>query len=213
VIISVGFYLNGIGLIVNPEGFAMERILTFRQTGSSSSYVGMVEENNVQFSAVLEAAIKRSGDAVSFLRNRGEKSRRIINRAFYLYLSVKKDAQRAILEKIAYSLGLEKVLAGKDRSVAGYSTLNENDDEEEYGTIFKLIYERAADEFEFYLNYAAVEKEPRIRSLIYMLADLSKEFLFDVKIWYLNHKDSNCYSNAGMQEKMPFDTVVETVLN
>ena len=23
-----------------------------------------------------------------------------------------------------------------------------------------------------------------------MLADLSKEFLFDVKIWYLNHKDA-----------------------
>jgi hypothetical protein len=197
----------------------MERVLTFRQTGASFSSVGMISEGNLQFSAVLEAAVKRSEDAVGFFKNRGEKSRRIVNRAFYLYLSVKKDAQKAILEKIAYSLGLEKVPAGKTRSGTGFSEFNENyeDDknnvDEEYETIFNIIHEKAADEFEFYLNYAAVEKEPRIRSLIYMLADLSKEFLFDVKIWYLSHKDSNSYSNVGMQEELPFESVAETMLN
>jgi hypothetical protein len=85
--------------------------------------------------------------------------------------------------------------------------------EEELEDIFAFIHEIAADELEFYLNYAAVEKDTRIHSLLLMLADLSKEFLFDVKIWYLNHKEANRILNFGLQEKNLPDYTVEAVLN
>jgi hypothetical protein len=46
-----------------------------------------------------------------------------------------------------------------------------------------------------------------------MMADLAKEFLFDVKIWYINHKEANRVLNFGMQEKKPSDYAVEAALN
>jgi hypothetical protein len=187
--------------------------MTYRQTGSSLSFTKREEGYNSQFSVILEVALKRSGDAVRFFERKGESSQRIINRAFFLYLSVKKEAQRAILEKIAYSLGLEKALEGKTQSNYSGLELHENEVEEDYCTIFQTIQKIAADELEFYLNYAGIENEPKVKSFIFMLADLSKEFLFDVKIWYLNHKESMCYSNAGMHETVSSDYVVEAVLN
>jgi hypothetical protein len=166
------------------------------------------QRNNLQVFRILTAALKRYGEAVRFFENKGTSSRQSPNKAFYLYLGVKKDAQRMILEKIAESLGIE-ISTSCESSIA--------DDElilypEEYENIFNIVHEITADELEFYLNYAAIERDPKIRNLILMLAELSREFLFDVKIWYLNHKNGPHLKNAELQETATSGHMVEAAI-
>jgi hypothetical protein len=191
----------------------MEQVITYQPTGPSSPAVKREETINLQFSAILESAIRKSADSVIFFERMGETSSLIMNKAFFLYLSVKKNAQLAILEKIAYCFGLEKSFAVEGRQISECLELNENKSEEEYGTIFHTIHEIAADELEFYMNYAELERDTKIKSFILMLADLSKEFLFDVKIWYLNHKDTPYILNGELQETVGSGYRVETVFN
>jgi hypothetical protein len=189
----------------------MEEIITCNQAGSSSLNWMKDKRNNLQVFHILTAALKRSAEAVRFFENKGASSQRSLNRAFYLYLGVKKDAQRMILEKIAKSLGIE-LSTSCDSSIA-------HDEfklyQEEYENIFNIIHEMTADELEFYLNYAAIEPAPKIKNLILMLAELSREFLFDVKIWYLNHKNGPYIKNAELQETQETASsghIVEAVL-
>jgi hypothetical protein len=188
----------------------MQQTAIFQEKGSPASSIKINEKFDLHFSVILEAALKRSGEAVRFFEKKSETSRRTLIRAFYMYLSVKKEAQRSIIEKIAFSLGLEMVVSKNNNYLL---EIPENSGEEEYCKIFQTIHEIAADELEFYLNYAAVETDPKIKSFILMLADLSKEFLFDVKIWYLNHKECRLDSNPAMQGLVISDYVVEAVLN
>jgi hypothetical protein len=163
----------------------MEKIAAYDYAGFSLLNSKREYTDNSPFSNVLETAFKRSAEAIKYFENKGETSTRVLNRAFYMYLSVKKEAQRTILQKIAFSLGIELLQASFVSSID--KDFGTND--EEFDGIFRTIHESAADELEFYLNYAAAENDPRVKSFINMLADLSKEFLFDVKIWYLNHKN------------------------
>jgi hypothetical protein len=169
-------------------------------------------KNASSFSNILNGSFKRASEAVRFFEKKGASSEKVINRAFFMYLGVKKDAQRTIIEKIARSLGFEM-------SFSYYLPDAENkyketgSAEQELEEIFTFIHEIAADELEFYLNYAAVENDPKAHSLLLMMADLAKEFLFDVKIWYINHKEANRVLNFGMQEKKPSDYAVEAALN
>lgn len=191
----------------------MEQVMTCRSPGSSSSAMKREETNNLQFSDILESALRRSTESVVFFEKKAETSRRIVNRAFFLYLSAKKDAQLTVLKKIAYSFGLEKALSRKAEGCHDDLELNENNADEDYRDIFKAIHEIAADELEYYINYATLENNQKIKSFILMLADLAKEFLFDVKIWYLNHKDAACSLNTGLQETPAPGYIVEAILN
>ena len=170
------------------------------------------DKHTSSFSNILNGSFKRASEAIRFFEKKGSSSKKVINRAFFMYLSVKKDAQRTIMEKIARSLGFEMPL-GEYLQDPENKFRDGDSVEEELEEIFAFIHEIAADELEFYLNYAAVEKDIRIHSLLLMLADLSKEFLFDVKIWYLNHKAANRILNFGLQEKNLPDYTIEAVLN
>lgn len=187
----------------------MEQVKLNQKAGSSPSNGKREGTFNFQVTHIFETGLKRSFEAVKFFEKKGEASQNMLNRAFFLYLSVKKDAQRMILEKIAVSLGIELSLCCEE-------TISDNGFElyqEEYESIFNIVHEIAADELEFYLNYAAVENDPKIKSFIMLLADLSKEFLFDTKIWYLNHKDYSYKSDAELQETPSSEYVVEKMLN
>jgi hypothetical protein len=168
--------------------------------------------NADQFSNILESGYKRASEAVLFFNEKGALSEKVINKAFFMYLSVKKDAQRTIMQKIARSMGFDMPFSEylqdtenkyKDAASAG----------QELEELFAFVHEIAADELEFYLNYAAVENDIRTHSLLLMLADLAKEFLFDVKIWYINHKEANRIINSGLKEKSYPDFTIEEVLN
>jgi hypothetical protein len=170
------------------------------------------DKNSLSFSNILNGSFKRASDAIRFFEEKGSSSEKVINRAFFMYLSVKKDAQRTIMEKIARSLGFEMPFSEYLMNTEN-KYKNTGSVEEELEDIFAFIHEIAADELEFYLNYAAVETDARIHTLLLMLADLAKEFLFDVKIWYLNHKEVNRILNSGLQEKNLPNYTIETVLN
>jgi hypothetical protein len=71
--------------------------------------------------------------------------------------------------------------------------------------IFRIVHEVAADELEFYISYASVEKDMKVNSILLMLADLAKEFLFDAKIWYLNHKENVDAVDPGLQDSFSTD--------
>jgi|GEM_PF-2987350 hypothetical protein len=147
-------------------------------------------DDDLHYSKIFVSAVNRASEAVRFFEEKGAACSNGLKRAFFLYMSVKKDAQRLIIEKIARSQGIEVASehSGSD-PVAGIGPQTA-EVEDDFHDIFNIVHEIAADELEFYLNYAAVEKDTRINAILLMLADLSKEFLFDVKIWYLNHKDA-----------------------
>jgi hypothetical protein len=190
----------------------MEKIHTRNPISSPQFNKESDDKNTSSFSNILNGSFKRASEAIRFFEKKGSSSKKVINRAFFMYLSVKKDAQRTIVEKIARSLGFEmpfsEYLADTEKKYKDTGSV-----EQELEDIFAFIHEIAADELEFYLNYAAVEKDARIHSLLLMLADLSKEFLFDVKIWYLNHKAANRILNIRLNETNLPDYMVEEVWN
>jgi hypothetical protein len=202
----IKIHLSDIVQIV--EEIHMEQILVRKQDGSSPLDQRSTEENDLQICNIIAGALKRADEAVRFFEINGVTSKRMLNRAFFMYLNVKKDAQRKMLGRIASSLGIELSLSfepiNPDSKYESY--------QEEYGNIFKIIQEITSDELEFYLNYAAVERDQKVKNLILLLADFSKEFLFDVKIWYLNHKECPCIQNAELKTQPPA-YMVETVLN
>ncbi len=158
---------------------------------------------------LLEAAFKRSFDAVSFFEKKAASSRDVLSKAFFLYLSVKKDAQRVILKKIAISLGFtlhlhyEESITHEDFKIS----------QEEIEDIYQTVSEVTGKELDFYLTYASVENRPRIKSFILILADLAKEFLFDSKIWFLNHKGHETVGTFNDPEAVSHQYIMETVLN
>ena len=170
------------------------------------------DKNAVSFSNILNSSFKRTSEAIRFFEEKGASSKKVINKAFYMYLGVKKDAQRTIIEKIARSLGFEMAFSEYLQDMEN-KYKNAASAEQELEDIFAFIHEIAADELEFYLNYAEVEKDARIHSILLMLADLAKEFLFDVKIWYINHKEANRIINFGLKGKNLPDFTIEPVLN
>jgi len=180
------FFLSDFCPAFTLEELQMEQATIDREIDSLPKYSRFRRESTYdsQLTSIIETGLRRSYRAVRFFEKEGAESRRNPIKAFYLYLGVKKDAQRVILEKIAFSFGIELLGTYDD----GEINTRVNKFSEEFETVFNLIHEMAADELEFYLTYAETEKEPKVKSLILMLADLAKEFLFDVKIWYLNHR-------------------------
>jgi hypothetical protein len=176
---------------------------SFLENEISRTISNKKDQNDLRMVRILTSAIKRASVAVNFFEERGMQSGNLLNKSFWGYLGVKKDAQQEIIGKIARSLGIElvpgifKVKTMDD----GEGTYSEIDDE--FENIFKVIHEIAADELEFYLSYAALKNDKKTNSILLMLADLSREFLFDVKIWYLNHKDKADSSSTEYQENDP----------
>jgi hypothetical protein len=192
----------------------MEKSITLNHKIPSRILSDGDHNKNSQFiGRILASAIRRASEAVKFFEERGALSESLLNRAFFMYMSVKKDAQRVIIEKIARSMGIEIAHVYSALCYDDSYPLIDKELDEQFGDIFTIIHGIAADELEYYLNYASVEKDRRKNSILLMLADLSKEFLFDVKIWYLNHKEDNSIYNRDLHESILPDYPVETVFN
>ena len=183
----------------------MERAAPLKNNIPSRVILGGKLNRNPQVSRILTSAAKRATEAVGFFEEKGALSDNVLTRAFYLYMSVKKDAQRAIIWKIVQSLGLE--IAPVLGCPQGDDALGERGFEigESLEDVFGIVHEVAADELEFYISYASVEKDTKVNSILLMLADLAKEFLFDAKIWYLNHKENTAAMDFGLQDAFPAD--------
>lgn len=190
----------------------MEKMQARNRVISSLNEVENKDDSLMRLANILQAGHKRSCEAIGFFEEKADMSRSILHKAFFEYLCVKKAAQRTVLEKIALSLGLGCApVAGLPR----YENACENtqNSDESLADIFSIIHEIAADELEFYFAYAAVEKNVRAHSLLLMMADLAKEFLFDVKIWYLNHKDARKETGAMLPQFVSPGYSAEAVLN
>jgi hypothetical protein len=158
---------------------------------------------NSQLCRILTSASRRASEAVVFFQQKEAGSDEVVKRAFYSYMGVKKDAQRVIIEKIARSQGIELAPSYSYRNTGEQLGATDLEIDEDFEGIFQTIHEVAADELEFYIHYAAVEKDIRINSILLMLVDLAKEFLFDVKIWYINHKEASPVAGAGLYASIP----------
>jgi|SRR5271157_5957473 len=176
----------------------MERLGTLSRSISARAVAEREYNSNFQLCRILTSAARRASEAVVFFEERGAGAEGAVRRAFYSYMGVKKDAQRVIIEKIARSQGIELTPVSACQNVD--EQLGTMEIDEDFEDIFQTVHEVAADELEFYLHYAMVEKDVRINSILLMLADLAKEFLFDVKIWYLNHKEISSVVGADFYE-------------
>ena len=181
----------------------MELIETLNSSTSSKIIPETEHNRNSQLCRILTSAARRASEAVVFFEQREAGSEEVVKRAFYSYMGVKKDAQRMIIEKIARSQGIELAPSSALFKTVEEPGATDLEMDENFEDIFQTIHEVAADELEFYIHYAAVEKDIRINSILLMLVDLAKEFLFDVKIWYLNHKEASSVVGADLYAAVP----------
>jgi hypothetical protein len=166
-----------------------------------------------RYSSILTLAVRRASEAIQFFEERGAFTERVPNKSFFLYVSVKKDAQRVIIEKIGHSMGIELDHGHFRPRKYADDRLTNSVFENDFNGIFEIIQEIAADEVEFYLAHAEMEKNGKIRSLLFMLADLAKEFLLDIKLWRLYHKSAPDSSPEGICNSAPRDYAVSPALN
>ncbi len=176
----------------------MEGIGTLSRSISARTMAERENKSDFQLCRILTLAARRASGAVVFFEERGARAEDVVSRGFYSYMGVKKDAQRVIIDKIARSQGIELTPLSTRQNVD--EQLGAMEIGEDFENIFRTVHEVAADELEFYLHYATVEKDIQINSILLMLADLAKEFLFDVKIWYLNHKETSSVVRADFYE-------------
>jgi hypothetical protein len=124
--------------------------------------------------------------AEEFLEKRALKSASAINRSYLLLLSEKKAAQRVVIDKISKNFGAgdsnpRNTDIGREESTEPY-------DEDGLHRVFETVYEKTIDELDFYINFLLIEHHPIVSSLLLTLVNLSKDFLFEVKIRYLEHQ-------------------------
>jgi|WetSurMetagenome_2_1015567.scaffolds.fasta_scaffold00396_28 hypothetical protein len=168
----------------------MDRAKTLGADTNPRSAGNPEQDKDLQVWRILSSAARRASEAVVFFEEKAASSENIVVKAFYSYMNVKKDAQRVIIGKIARSQGISLPTMESAQSRSFDFAGGGEESNEDLEDIFRTVHDVAADELEFYINYAALENEYRANSILLMLMDLAKEFLFDVKIWYLNHKES-----------------------
>ena len=189
----------------------MEKKFSLNEVQSPVINKNRDEDYILRYSRILNTGLRRTSEAMQVFEERGSSDLKLACKAFYHYLSVKKAAQRVIMEKVAYSLDIEISPEFDDPfDTLGFSgSLAEN--EECLHEIFETINEAALSELEFYLNYLSLEKDPKIKALLCIFADLSKEFLFDLRIWYINHK--TLMNDEDLSEEIQSEYLREAINN
>jgi hypothetical protein len=157
-------------------------------------------ENSDNFSQrffhIIKAALNRTQAAKVFFNIGVRNAVDSHSEAFFQQLENKKDIHSRIIEKIGRDSQLLPFPMNAD--IGEYEdTFQQSDDysvfqaaelSKRIQNIFEIVYEKALDELDFYLNFLLIEKHPVISSLLLSLANLSKDFLFEAKVRYLEHQ-------------------------
>jgi hypothetical protein len=154
------------------------------------------EDFSRRFSDIAQAALHRTEAAEAFLHSGVQNAGDFHSGTFFQQLANQKALHRRIIEKIGrdfellpYSMNddvsepLDETILFVDHSVSSIAELGIR-----IRNIFEIVYEKALDELNFYLNFLLIEKHPVIASLLLSLANLSKDYLFEVKLRYLERQ-------------------------
>ena len=149
-----------------------------------------------RFLQIIQSALGRAEAAEAFFGSAAQNAPDSVSRAFFLQLANKKALHRRIVEKIGLNAELlscpmndgESECAKASPPYDSFHSPRAAQPAVLIRNIFELVYEKAMDELDFYLNFVLIEKHPIITSLLFSLANLSKDFLFEVKLRYLEHQ-------------------------
>jgi hypothetical protein len=152
-------------------------------------------ENNFskRFFQIIQASLNRTEAAKAFFNLGAQNAVDSNSKAFLQQLESKKDLHCRIIEKIGRNSEILPfpMITGKPeykdtaQHYGDHSVFQAADLATRIHNIFEIVYEKALDELDFYLNFLLIEKHPVISSLLLSLANLSKDFLFEVKLGYL----------------------------
>ena len=138
------------------------------------------------FSDILTFALLKSARGIYYYNNQALYCKNRTNKSFLLYLAEKKRHQLAFLEKIAEKSTNENFSAYEFHNNFNYLNI--------YITplfnhslrdIYTIAYDYVKKELEFFQFLKILPKNDMHHSLLDTLIDLSKDFLFDVKMGYL----------------------------
>jgi|WetSurMetagenome_2_1015567.scaffolds.fasta_scaffold160029_2 hypothetical protein len=150
----------------------------------------------VRFYQIAQAALHRAKAAEAFLRSGVKNAADFHSGAFFQQLVNQKVLHRRIIEKISPDFECAPFAANEDMPEPLDMTISPGDQSVSKTAelrlclreIFEIVYEKALDELDFYLNFLLVEKHPVMSSLLQSLANLAKDYLFEVKLRYLEHQ-------------------------
>jgi hypothetical protein len=149
-----------------------------------------------RFFQIIQASLNRIQAAKAFFSVGARNAVDPYSKAFFQELESKKDLHRRIIEKIGRDSELlpfpMNADIGEEMDTAqqsdDYSVSQAAELAAHIQNIFEIVYEKALDELDFYLNFLLIEKHPVIASLLLSLANLSKDFLFEAKLRYIEHQ-------------------------
>ena len=159
-----------------------------------SEFISKDSDNfSPRFLQIIQSAASRAEAAEAFFVLAAQNAFDRASRSFFRRLADKKALHGRIIEKIGINANLLSGQMNHGESVYLESSLISGDP---YGhqvvepanhlrNIFEMVYEKTMDELNFYLNFLFIEKHPIIASLLFSMANLSRDFLFEVKIGYL----------------------------
>ncbi len=166
-----------------------------------------------RFLNIIQAAQNRAGKAEGFFGRAAVQAADCFGRSFFLQLGAAKALHRRIIEKIRRRSGLEIDSSeardieepGPEISSADWPVERAAQSAMQAEDAFELVYEKTMDELDFYLNFLFIETHPIISSLLLSLAGLSKDFLFEAKLRFLEYQSRIETGDPGK--------VVEHILN
>jgi hypothetical protein len=149
-----------------------------------------------RFFQITQAALNRTEAAKAFFSSGARNADDSHSKTFFQQLENKKVLHLRIIEKIGRDSELLPFPINSDAPEHEDAVVYSNDHSVfrtaeptmHIRNIFEIVYEKALDELNFYLNFLLLEKHPVITSLLLSLANLSKDFLFEVKLRYLEHQ-------------------------
>jgi hypothetical protein len=186
----------------------MDTTMTLQEPKIIAEYVSEDSDNfSERFSQIIRAALNRSDAAEAFFGFYAQNAFDRYCSSFCQQLADKKALHRRVIEKIG--LNSELLPFPADCCVSNYgdpvvapgdpSAFQEGGPAVHMQNIFEIVYEKALDELNFYLNFLLIERHPVISSLLLSLANLSKDFLFEAKLRYLEYQSK---INMGNSEKI-----------
>ena len=137
---------------------------------------------------LFKMAFVRNDEAISYFRSQAKKCKNPTSKMFLHFLTGKKREQHIILEKIVskYNHKISSLI----NNIPDQKRLLVNQSNDLYlndiRDIYKFAYEYAINELDFYIHISSLVRNNLAQSALDTLMDLSKDFVFDVRLAYID---------------------------
>jgi hypothetical protein len=137
---------------------------------------------------LFKMAYVRNDEAISYFKSQAKKCKNPETKTFLHFLTGKKREQQLLLEKIVSKYNhkisaLIHTIPDQKRLLinqSNYLYLKKLKD------IYKFAYEYAVNELDFYIHISSLVRNNLAQSALDTLMDLSKDFVFDVRLAYID---------------------------